>query len=90
MDERFDNLLKQRFETREVFEPRDVRGSASGYTVVPPPPPVVPTDAEPQTETSNTNELDILDEFGEYIGNVGATIGDLPNMAIRGIFGWYY
>ena len=85
MDERFDNLLKQRFETREVFEPRDVRGSASGYTVVPPPPPVVPTDAEPQTETSNTNELDILDEFGEYIGNVGATIGDLPNMAIRGI-----
>jgi len=85
MDEKFDNLLKQRFETREVFEPSDVRGSASGYTVVPPPPPVVPTDAEPQTETSNTNELDILDEFGEYIGNVGATIGDLPDMVIRGI-----
>lgn len=82
MDERFDNLLKQRFETREVFEPTDVRGSASGYTVVPPPPPVVPTDAEPQTET---NEPGILDEFGEYIGNVGATIGDLPDMAIRGI-----
>jgi len=81
MDERFDNLLKQRFETREVFEPTDVRGSASGYTVVPPPPPVVPTDAEPQTET---NEPSILDEFGDFAGNVATTFGDLPNMALRG------
>ena len=66
MDERFDNLVRQRFETREVFQPSDVRGSSTGYNVVPPPPPM---EAEaPAAPEENT----VMNAIGDVLKGVGS------------------
>ena len=66
MDERFDNLVRQRFETREAFQPSDVRGSSTGYNVVPPPPPM---EAEaPAAPEENT----VMDAIGDVFKGVGS------------------
>ena len=77
----FDNIIRKRSELLEVYSPDEIRATNKGYEIVDP----LLDDAAVLEPEAGDAEPGIVEDFTNYLTTVGTTIGDLPNMAIRGI-----
>lgn len=101
MNDQFDNIITERFEIQGLYKPNEVRATATGYEIAPPPE-LADVAVEDVSQNPDSGEGDIaaalaasgspgpedaniLDEFGEFVGDVATTFGDTPNMLVRGI-----
>ncbi len=84
MNKTFDNIIRQRSEMMELYDPAEIRATAEGYEFVD----LLLEDAEVEQATQELNadaEPGVVEDFVNHLSTVATTIGDLPNMAIRGI-----